>query len=134
MLSPTRLLHILGPATVAALSDDDGDGLADAAVLAEVLAIGERAVRVELARAGLAEDAVLTPHLEDLAATLAAEALFHRRREVLPEVWRHRADRARDVLRQIGDGSRVVPGLTPARIASVDTDAPLHRIPRLKSL
>lgn len=103
MLTLSNLLAIAGADVIHALADDDRDGTADDAVIADAIASAIREVEAETSRAGVFYDDG-DPLLEDLAATLAVARLFERRREPLPPHWQDRATRARATARMIGDG------------------------------
>lgn len=105
MPSLISLQQSLDPLVLAALTDDNGDGQADLAIVEAALADGEARVRAHLAARLVVPDGPLPPLLDDIALTLAIERLFERRRDVPPGVWTQRADRARRLLDDLASGA-----------------------------
>ncbi len=139
MISTSKLYKALDGDLVIALADDDGDGSPDSGVLEAALAAAEEEVRSAVARAGYQPADALPALLEDVAVTTAIERLFERRREMLPGPWRERAERARTLLRSIGDG--VVPLSEVARSTplvsstpDIVDEPPLHRRSTMRGL
>lgn len=104
----TSLQLALDPVVLAALADDNGDGLPDGDVIDGALAASDAWVRQRVgASLELPANAPLPALLDDIALTLAVERLFERRRDVPPGVWLQRAQRARLLLDNLAAG--VVP-------------------------
>ncbi|MBX3730141.1 MAG: DUF1320 family protein [Candidatus Sumerlaeia bacterium] len=120
---------VLAPDVLAGLTDDNGDGLPDAAVVEAALAAAERDVRARVAGAVLVGDAVLPAALRDVALTLAVERLFERRHAALPGDWTARAARARVLLDEMARGVRPVAGLPRPRTVAA-TRGPDERATR----
>jgi hypothetical protein len=122
MLNALTLANLLDPETLAQLTDD-ADG---ATPIEEVLNAAIESARAEAAL--LMGEAALPAIGEHLAALLAIERLFLRRRDMMPADWQHRLDGARDQLTNLGDQQR-------RRVtAPPDQPAPLHRRETLKDL
>lgn len=106
----------LSPALLIALADDAGAGSPDPQVLASAADAAEAEVRAALAGAlRLAAGAELPALARDIAATLAIERLFHRRRETPPDPWAGRAERARALLREAASGRLRLDGAPPRK-------------------
>ncbi|MEQ8819742.1 MAG: hypothetical protein RLY93_05815 [Sumerlaeia bacterium] len=101
-LTTTDLALALSGETLVQLTDDDRDGFADEAVVAEALAGAEREIRD---RTGMADGSPLVGARRDDAVALAVERLFHRRRQTLPSEWAIRAAGARQRLHRLPHGT-----------------------------
>ncbi|MDK2972293.1 MAG: Bacteriophage Mu, Gp36 [Candidatus Sumerlaeota bacterium] len=136
MLGLTELQKELAPGVLAGLADDNGDGAADAEVIAAIAAAAERDVRLRVAGTLSLPAGELPPALRDIALTFAVERLYERRHEVLPGDWTARAQRARLLLAEIADGLRPVEGATrrPAVSSNADPQARLARTDVLGNL
>jgi len=103
----------IAPQTLVELADDDGDGAADAEVIAAALADADAAIDSYLA-ARYATPLTSPPAiLTRLAADIAVHALFARKRSVLsPEQdWRH--ETAIKTLQAIQEGRVLLVGVAP---------------------
>lgn len=116
-----ELQRALSPDVLIELTDDNGDGVADAEVLAEALSAAEAEVRHAVAGTTRLDGVSLPPLLRDIVRTLAIERLYERRREMLPGPWRERADRARLLLEEVRAGRRFANDLRPRRPAVAAT-------------
>lgn len=130
MPTPLQLYALLGVETALGLTDDDGDGQPDTAVVQHAWEAAQAEVLTALEQGGAPP--VLEPALMDIAHTLMAERLFLRRRAALPGPWAERADRARAILREIAD--RRHPITRPHGIEGGATTEPLHRIDTMRGL
>jgi phage gp36-like protein len=111
--------------TLRALADDDADGVADDAVIAAALADATAEINVTLAaryavgasglilRVGSGGVEEIPPPLRRLAADLAVAHLFRRRRETPAPEQEAQAVRARDLLRQLANGTALLVGVAP---------------------
>ena len=119
MIDLETLCRIAGADVVHALADDDRDGEADAAVIADAISGAAREVTAEVSRAGITSDPQLDESVADIVATLAVARLFERRRDPVPAAWILRATRARALAKAIGDGrhplSRAASCVEPTR-------------------
>lgn len=104
MIDIERLNHLIGPAALAALCDDDGDGEPDNGVIDRAIGDALAEVRAAYTRGGVYLPDPLPADLEDAVATLAIARLHERRREALPEPWRERVARTRAELAAISAG------------------------------
>ena len=106
----------LGNATYVQLSDDNGDGAADTAVVDEARIAAEGDVDSYLAvRHAVPVDVTVHPELAGLLKSAALDLAEYRlrlRRPPLPEDARRRRDQTIDWLRHIADGTVVLPSLT----------------------
>ncbi|MCB2154886.1 DUF1320 domain-containing protein [bacterium] len=117
MISLNYLEAILSPEVVVGLADDDGDGQADASVIAQAAADAEGEVRQRLAGEVSLPDSDWPAHLVGIVGTLTIERLYERRREALPGPWAERCARARTILNEIAAGRRPIEGIaTSARV------------------
>lgn len=130
MIPPQRLLQVLSADVLDALSDDGGAGLPAPGVIAAALDSAEAEVRHALSSAGYTE--AMPETFVDLAVTLAVEALFHRRREMLPGEWAERAARGRRILSEVIAGRH--PVAAPLRRVTGSTTPPSRRNPALGGL
>jgi|GEM_PF-7128728 len=112
------------------LTDDTRSGSYSEAVLSAVLADCAARIDADLARAGYSVP-VTTPqasldYLASLEARLALEPLFRRRPQMaMPDSVKEAWQSARDELKEIKEGSRLLPGLTKSvdtNTISVETD------------
>jgi phage gp36-like protein len=130
-----KLVLALGTELLAALADDNRDGLYDQGVLEEALATAEETVREELRRGGYTPPADLPLYYQDLAVRIAAESLLRRRRSPVPDAWRDSAESARRILSDIGSGRRNATGMTRSRrIDATPQDEPTHTQDNLRGL
>jgi phage gp36-like protein len=106
----------LGAATYVQLSDDNGDGVADAAVVDEVRMAAEGELNSYLAvRHSVPVDVVVHSELAGLLKSAALDLAEYRlrlRRPPLPEDARRRRDQTVDWLRLIAVGTVALPSLS----------------------
>ena len=125
MPSLSSLQQALDPGVLVALADDNGDGLADAAVIDAALAASDAWVRHRVgATHTLTAGGNLPAVLDDIILTLAIERLFERRRDVPPGVWTQRADRARRLVDDIVAGIVPLAGAPPRGVLVGATRTP----------
>lgn len=130
MIPLQKLLNALSADVLEALAADGQAGPPAPDVMAAALAAAEEEVRHALSSAGHGGD--LPPHFADLAVTLAIEALFHRRREMLPAEWAERAARGRRILAEVVAGRH--PVVPPLHRVTGTTTPPPHANAPLKRL
>lgn len=136
-VSMLELQRILSPDVLVELADDNGDGVADAAVLGAATNAAVQEVRHAVSGSVRLEGTELPPLLRDIAATFAVGRLYERRREALPGPWAERMQRARTLLGEVAEGRRSAEGIRPGRFAVAATRQPDDRqstLARLKRL
>lgn len=123
--SPDDLRARLDTETLRALADDDADGAPDDAVIAAALADADAEINATLAaryavaasgvilRVGPSGAEEIPPPLRRIAADLAVAHLFRRRREAPAPEQEAQAARARELLRQLANGTALLVGVTP---------------------
>lgn len=84
--------------------DDDGDGMADAGVLTEVLASAAGAVDAFLAGLFAVPFVVVPAVASEAAFVFACERIYDRRQVLEKNPWRDQAEGWRERLREIGSG------------------------------
>lgn len=129
--TPDDLRARLDAETLRALADDDADGVPDDAVIAAALADATAEINVALAaryavggsglilRVGPGGTEEIPPPLRRFAADLAVAHLFRRRRETPAPEQEAQAVRARDLLRQLANGTALLVGVTPRTLPAV---------------
>lgn len=133
----SNLMQALDPVVLVALTDDNGDGLADTDVVDAAIAASDAFVRDRLeATVDVPEGGNLPPLLDDIVLTLSVERLFERRRDVTPGVWTQRAERARRLLDDIASGALPLAGVTTrsAPVAITRTADDLRQPPAVLNL
>jgi phage gp36-like protein len=95
----------LAEPSLIALSDDDGDGVADAAVIAAAIADAAAEIGALLAPRYAVPFALAPAIVRSLCALLAIERLYLRRHETLPDIVREGLATARALLGRLADGT-----------------------------
>ncbi len=110
LMTLEELELVLSPDVLVGLADDDGDGVADAGVVAAAGEAAKQQVRDVVAGTVTLPAGDLPPLLRDIVRTLAIERLYERRRETMPGPWSDRAERARRLLADVSSGFRSIDG------------------------
>jgi phage gp36-like protein len=110
---PDALRARLAPAPLAALADDDGDGLADEIILTHALAAASATIDQHLAARYVTPIADPSPVLELWCLDLALESLHARHGADLPKPIAESAALTRRALTAIHDGLANLAGAAP---------------------
>lgn len=131
-MTPEKLLAALSADVLEALAEDGSPGLPGPEVLQHALDVAGREVRDALPLAVYQSISELPGSLDDHVVILAIEALFLRRREMVPGPWADRAARTRKILAEMAAGRHPLPGRQPTRRVEGTTTPPPRRNPALK--
>lgn len=111
----TDLQAVLSPAELAQLADDDGDGIADQAVINRVLADAQAEIDGYLGTRHILPLSETPPLIRRLAVDLGIWNLYTRR-DLITEARKLQVESARKLLQRIAEGT-VTLGLPPSQQA-----------------
>ncbi len=110
------LLARVDEATLVALADDDGDGAVDAGVIEAAATDASAEIDAALAGRYAVPFSPVPDLIRGLCASLAADALFRRRRETPSAAHAVEAERSRALLRLLASGDIALAGVTPSAL------------------
>jgi phage gp36-like protein len=112
-----------------ALADDDGDGIADACVVAAAIADAASEIDAALGGRYAVPLAAAPPIIRAIGAWLAIASLFRRRRETPSPEHAAQGERARALLRLLAQGQILLAGVASRSVPTSNrtADTKVHR-------